>query len=113
MIATMTETIYPQIYAWANLLDAYRRAAKGKRGRDAAATFEYRLEDNLIDLQDDLQGGTYRPGPYTSFYIHEPKRRLISAAPFRDRVVHHALCNVIGPRLEKRLIHETCINREG
>jgi retron-type reverse transcriptase len=96
-----------------NYLAAYRKAAKGKRGREAAASFEYRLEDNLIDLQDDLQDGTYRPGSYTSFYIHEPKRRLISAAPFRDRVVHHALCNVIGPRLAKSFIHDTYANRGG
>jgi retron-type reverse transcriptase len=109
----MTETIYPQIHDWHNLLAAYRKAAKGKRGREAAASFEYRLEDNLINLQNELQGGTYRPGPYTSFYIHEPKRRLISAAPFRDRVVHRALCNVIGPRLEKSLIYDTYANREG
>ncbi|MEW5958352.1 MAG: RNA-dependent DNA polymerase, partial [Chloroflexota bacterium] len=61
------------------------------------AAFEYRLEDNLLQLQVELQTESYRPGPYRSFYIHEPKRRLISAAPFRDRVVHHALCNLIEP----------------
>ena len=66
------------------------------------AAFEYRLEENLFGLQEELQGGAYRPGPYDSFHIHEPKRRLISAAPFRDRVVHHALCNVIGPLFERR-----------
>ena len=48
-----------------------------ERGRVAAAAFEYHLEDNLIDLQDDLTGGTYTPGAYASFTIHEPKRRLI------------------------------------
>jgi retron-type reverse transcriptase len=56
---------------------------------------------------------SYRPGPYTSFYIHEPKRRLISAAPFRDRVAHHALCNVIEPPFERSFIYDSYANRVG
>ena len=83
---------------------AYRLAAKGKRGRLATAAFEYHLEDNLLALQRELQTDAYQPGAYHSFYIHEPKRRLISAAPFRDRVVHHALCNVIEPAFERSFI---------
>jgi len=64
-------------------------------------------------LQEELAQQTYRPGPYRSFYIHEPKRRLISAAPFRDRVVHHALCNIIEPLFERRFIHDSYANRVG
>ena len=56
---------------------------------------------------------TYRPGPYASFHIHEPKKRLISAAPFRDRVVHHALCNVIEPAFEASFIADSYANRVG
>ncbi|MCL4299466.1 MAG: reverse transcriptase/maturase family protein [Anaerolineae bacterium] len=56
---------------------------------------------------------SYRPGPYASFYIHEPKRRLISAAPFRDRVVHHALCNLIEPIFERSFIADSYANRLG
>jgi retron-type reverse transcriptase len=97
----MTGSLYAQVCDWDNLLLAHRKASKGKRGNDPAARFEYRLEDNLVALQDELRTQTYRPGPYNSFYIHEPKRRLISAAPFRDRVVHHALCNVIEPIFER------------
>ena len=84
--------MYDQICSWDNLLLAYRKASKGKRGQAPAAGFEYHLEDNLIALQAELQAKTYQPGAYHSFHIHEPKRRLISAAPFRDRVAHHALC---------------------
>jgi hypothetical protein len=98
---------------WDNLLLAHRKAARGKRGKEPAARFEYHLEDNLIALQDGLRTKTYRPGPYSSFYIHEPKRRLISAAPFRDRVVHHALCNVIEPIFERGFIHDSYANRAG
>lgn len=61
----------------------------------------------------ELAGFTYRPGPYTSFYVHEPKRRLISAAPFRDRVVHHALCNLIEPLFERSFIFDSYANRVG
>jgi len=78
--------LYAQIASWENLYQAYMQAAKGKRGKRAVARFEYRLEDNLTTLHQELLAKTYRPGPYYSFYIHEPKRRLISAAPFRDRL---------------------------
>ena len=70
---------------------------RGSGGNSSVATFEFFLEEKLIDLQNELIDQTYQPGGYSSFYIHEPKRRLISAAPFTDRVVHHALCNVIEP----------------
>jgi len=86
--------LYPQVCDWDNLHLAYRKARKGKRGKPPAATFEFNLEANLVQLQQELVTKTYAPGKYHSFYIHEPKRRLISAAPFRDRVVHHALCNI-------------------
>jgi len=104
---------YEQLCSWHNLYSAYRKAAKGKRGKPPAARFEYRLEDNLVQLQRELRAKTYRPGAYYSFYIHEPKRRLISAAPFRDRVAHHALCNVIEPRFERSFIFDSYANRVG
>jgi len=105
--------VYEQIYAWDNLLLAFRRAAKGKRGKPPAAAFEYRLEENLLQLQHELETQTYQPGIYHSFYIHEPKRRLISAAPFRDRVVHHCLCNLIEPLFERSFIFDSYANRVG
>lgn len=107
------KNLYPQVYAWDNLYLAYRRARKGKRARAAVAAFEWDLEGNLVSLQDELAARTYRPGPYSSFYIHEPKRRLISAAPFRDRVAHHALCQVIEPIFERRFIYDSYANRKG
>jgi retron-type reverse transcriptase len=105
--------MYADLCSWPNLLLAYRKAAKGKRGQSNVAAFEYRMEDNLCQLQAELRDQTYRPGPYTSFYIHEPKRRLISAAPFRDRVVHHALCNLIEPIFERSFIANSYANRLG
>ena len=104
--------LYPQICNWENIERAYRRARRGKRGRAPAADFERKLEDNLVALQNDLVQQTYQPGPYNSFYVHEPKRRLISAAPFRDRVVHHALCAVVEPLFERRFIYDSYANRK-
>jgi hypothetical protein len=112
MVSQVTGT-YADIYTWENLYVAYRKAAKGKRGRRPAATFEFKLEDNLIQLQEELATETYQPGAYVNFTIHEPKHRLISAAPFRDRVVHHALCQVIEPAFERSFIDHSYANRVG
>jgi hypothetical protein len=102
---------FEEICSFSNLLTAFGKAAKGKRKGLAAAGFEYRMADRLLDLRQDLLQGSYRPGKYTHFFIHEPKKRLISAAPFRDRVVHHALCNVIEPLFEERFIADSYANR--
>lgn len=105
--------MYRDLCAWGNLLLAFRRASTGKRRQPNVAVFEHRLEDHLLDLREELRTHTYQPGPYNSFYIHEPKRRLISAAPFRDRVVHHALCNLIEPIFERTFIADSYANRIG
>lgn len=104
--------MYQQLYSWENLLLAYKLSSRGKRGKPNVALFEHRLEDNLVRLQEELLTQTYSPRPYTSFYIHEPKKRLISAAPFRDRVVHHALCNLIEPIFERSFISDSYANRK-
>jgi len=103
---------FNSLVEWENLLLAHRKAAKGKRGRPPAAEFELQLADKLVGLQRDLRNRTYVPGSYHNFFIHEPKRRKISAAPFRDRVVHHALCNLIEPVFEARFIPDSYANRK-
>jgi RNA-directed DNA polymerase len=102
-----------KIVAPDNLYQAFRKAAKGKRSKAAVAAFEYELESNIFLLHDELVEHRYHPGAYTSFYIHDPKKRLISAAPFRDRVVHHALCSIIEPIFERKFIFDTYANRPG
>jgi len=99
--------LYGQIVSFENLYLAFRKARKGKRGRHEVAAFELDLEANLFQLQEELAAHTYTPGLYRNFYIRERKLRLISAAPFRDRVVHHALCRVLDPIWERRFIHDT------
>ncbi len=101
------------IISWDNLWLAFSRAARGKRRRPPAAAFEQYVADQLVMLKGELLGRAYRPGPYRHFVIHEPKRRLISAAPFRDRVAHHALCNLIEPIFDARFIPDSYANRIG
>jgi len=92
------------VASWDNLRLASRRAARGKRRRPDVEAWLLREESELLALRDELLGGGYRPGPYRFFEIHEPKRRVIAAAPFRDRVAHHALCHFLSPVLERRFI---------
>jgi RNA-directed DNA polymerase len=105
--------LYPQVCSFDNLYLGYLAARKGKRGKEPVASFEHRFEEKLLRLQEELESKTYKPGRYHNFYIHRPKRRKISAAPFRDRVMHHALCRVIEPIFERRFIHDSYACRIG
>ena len=71
------------------------------------------LEGEILALERQLQTGTYRPGRYVAFEVNEPKRRVVSAAPFRDRVVHHALCDVVAPFFEHGFIDHSFADRIG
>jgi retron-type reverse transcriptase len=103
--------LYPQICSFENLVTAAYRARLGKRYRPDVAAFQFNLEAELFALRQELTSKTYQPGPYRAFYIRDPKRRLISAAPYRDRVVHHALCQIIEPVFERGFIHDSYANR--
>ncbi len=105
--------LWPQVIDFENLLRAARQAQRGKRYRPNVLAFNYDLEQELLRLQTELCQHTYRPGKYRTFRIKDPKPRMISAAPYRDRVVHHALCNVIEPLLDRALIADTYANRVG
>ena len=92
--------IYNKIYEFENIYLAYRKAKRGKSLKKEVAAFDYDLEQNLITIQEELRNETYEPGKYRNFHIYRPKHRYISAEPFRDRVVHHALINIIEPIFE-------------
>jgi retron-type reverse transcriptase len=106
--------LYEQMITFPHLLAAYYKARRGKRRRPDVAAFEFRCEDHLHRLAAELLDETYRPGVYRSFRVVENgKERVISAAPFRDRVVHHALCAVLEPIWEPRFIHDSYASRPG
>lgn len=106
-------TTLAEVTAWENLLAAWREAARGKRSHRAVAAFEHQAADRLLEIQSALWQRQWRPGPYVHFFIQEPKRRRISAAPFADRVVHHALCNVIEPLFDRLFVPDSYANRRG
>ncbi len=107
------KNLFPQICDFENLYQAFRKARRGKRRRLNVMAFEVNLEENLLTLQEELQTGSYRPGAYQHFTIYDNKPRRISAAPFRDRVVHHALISVIEPIWERRFIDDSYACRVG
>lgn len=105
--------LFGRIAGFGHLLSAYRQARRGKRHRPDVAAFELNLEPELLRLQRELVAGHWRPGPYRNFYVEDQKRRLITAAPFRDRVVHHALHAVLEPVFEPGFIHDSYACRRG
>lgn len=107
--------LFAQIYDYRNLYEAFLLAQRRKKSKADVLDFEQNLESNLWDIQNDLIYKTYQPGKYKTFYVYDPKVRLIMAAPFRDRVVHHALCNIIEPIFERRFIDTSfaCRVRKG
>ena len=107
------KNLYPKIYSFDNLLLASKKAQKGKRYKNNVTAFHFKLEENLLLLQQELHNKTYLPGNYRTFQIYDPKERMISAAPYRDRVVHHALCNIIEPIFDKIFIYDSYANRKG
>ena len=90
-----------------------RRAARGKRAKPGAAAFLANLEKELLRLERELWCGHYRPGRYKRIEIRDPKHRVVSAAPFRDRVVHHAFCAVCEPIFDRGFIDDSYANRTG
>jgi retron-type reverse transcriptase len=107
--------LWPGVVSWNNLLWAYRACRRRKRFKRGACEFDFEWESNLLQLRDELEGGRYTPGAYRHFFVIEPKKRKISAAPFRDRVVHHAVVRVIEPLFERAFIHDSyaCRRRKG
>ncbi len=105
--------LWPTLVSWRNLYLAAHAAARGKRFRSDVAAFNLDLEGNVARLRRELTEGAYRPGPYRVYAITEPKRRQISAAPFRDRVVHHALVRQLEPVFEPRFTRDSFACRRG
>ena len=96
-----------------NLLRAFWKASRGKRSRPDQMAYAGNLDQNIDGLREGLLIGDYPIGDYSKFTIYEPKERVICAAAFRERVLHHALMNVCEPFFEKWLVHDTYACRRG
>jgi RNA-directed DNA polymerase len=110
------KNIYPRIYSYNNLFNAYKKARRGKRNKSYVINFEKNLEANLLNLHLDLKFKRYYPVKLKRFIVRDPKTRIIHSSIFRDRIVHHAIINVINSIYEKIFIYDSfalqIINKE-
>jgi RNA-directed DNA polymerase len=107
------DPLFPAIANFQALTRAAQVAARGKRRKPGVAAFLAGLERHALRLEQALLDGSWRPGAYTVIEVNDPKPRQVSAAPFRDRVVHHALCAVVEPIFERGFIDDSYANRVG
>ena len=99
--------LYDKLISFSNLLLASKKALRGKKYKQNISKFLFNLENELLQLHKELKNKTYTPRPYYYFTLKDIKTRTISAADFRDRVVHHAILNVIEDIFEKSFISES------
>ena len=105
--------LFPAIAKFQALCEVASAAVKGKRHKPGVAAFLANFEKNILRLERALLDGTWRPGSYTVIVVQDPKPRRVSAALFRDRVIHHALCHVVEPIFERGFIADSYANRLG
>lgn len=106
------KNLFEKVCDFDNLYLSYLKARDGKRYRGPVLQFTNRLEDNLVDIQTQLLNNTYQISEYKQFIITDPKRRLITALSFRDRVVQWAIYRQIYPIFEQRFIYHSYGCRE-
>ena len=106
-----TNNFYEQVYSFENLLLAYKKARKNKSQKPYVIEFEKNLPKNLFSLYTELKNETYQPKPLETFIIRDPKTRRISKSDFRDRIVHHAIVNILEPIYEKVFTYDSSANR--
>ncbi|MEA3414070.1 MAG: reverse transcriptase domain-containing protein [Nanoarchaeota archaeon] len=107
------KNLYEQIISLSNLITAHKKAKKGKTNKKYVKEFEENIAYNLKVLHDELKNTNYSPKSLKTFILRDPKTRKISKSAFRDRIVHHALCNIIEPIFDKSFIFDSCANRKG
>ncbi|HLD00812.1 MAG TPA: reverse transcriptase domain-containing protein [Candidatus Nanoarchaeia archaeon] len=105
--------LWQELCSVQNLELAYKKARNHKTLRPGVLEFEEKLAENLDVLRTELLFHLYKPRPLKMFILRDPKTRKISKSDFRDRVIHHALCNIIEPLFERMFIHDSYANREG
>lgn len=104
--------LYPKLCSYENLFLAYKKARKGKSKKDYVLKFESKLIENLKLLQKQLTKKTYSPRPLRKFIVRDPKTRIIHSSVFRDRIVHHAIVNLLNPIYDKIFIYDSFASRK-
>ena len=101
------------IASFNNLAHAAVKAAQGKRQRPEVVCFFANFEDNLQELRNTILDGHVPCGNFKQFTIYDPKKRVIHAPCFKDRVLHHAVMNFVGPVLERAMVDSSYACRQG
>ena len=96
-----------------NLYAAFHSASRGKADHPAVRSYADDLDRRTASLRQRIMAARVQAGPMTSFWINDPKRRLIHAPCFEDRVLHHAVMAQVGPVLERALVFDTYACRVG
>ncbi|OYZ20332.1 MAG: hypothetical protein B7Y39_10945 [Bdellovibrio sp. 28-41-41] len=91
------DNIFDEISDFKRLRRCFYKASKSKFYRYSIIQFNHSLEENILKISEELKNETYEFGNYRCFYVHEPKKRLIESACFRDRVVHHSIHQTLEP----------------
>ena len=103
-----------QVSDYENIYPAFWECARGKRGTYEFQRFLYNYGEKLKAMELELKKtGSFRWGGYREFYVYDPKKRLVMAAPFRDRIIHAAIHRVIEPILDCGLGVRTFACRHG
>ena len=105
------KNLYPKIYSKKNLMLAFKKARKDKTTKDYVIEFDKNLEKNIGKSQKELKYLTYRPRKLKRFIIRDPKTRIIHSSKFKDRVIHHAIVNILEPIYEKIFIFDSYASR--
>ncbi len=105
--------LWKELCSYENLIEAFKKARKHKTLKSYVQEFEKNLKENLLQLRMELIFYSYKPKPLETFILHDPKTRVISKSAFRDRIIHHALCNIIEYPFEKSFIYDSYSNRKG
>jgi RNA-directed DNA polymerase len=108
--------LYGRICSIDNLMLADIIARKGKLTQPGVIAHDRNKDENIQDLQESLLNKTYQTSEYTTFTIYEPKERLIFRLPYYpDRIVHHAVMNVLEPIFVATFTADTysCIKKRG
>lgn len=113
LLGFLMTDLFDTLCSYENLSLAFKKARRGKTQKQYVIDFEKNIHENLLILRNELLMQVYYPQPLKTFIIRDPKTRKISKSAFRDRVIHHALCNIIEPIFEKSFIYDSYTNRLG
>ncbi|MDR1741927.1 MAG: reverse transcriptase/maturase family protein, partial [Synergistaceae bacterium] len=106
--------LWEQFITWENFITAYEGARESGKHSEVGRQFHHKWTENLAVLRQELIAGAWSPLPYARFLAYrEPKVRQIETPAYRDRIVHHAIVQILEPIFERRFIYDSYSCRKG